>query len=523
METSLYGISTRKFKNRSFKLWSKFTRFSKYDSKLCRPSYPLNFWVPFSIALFDKRIKYVPPISINDLEKDLPLLLSFISYLWTYRPKIDKLFMNLVYVNKNCNRWNNCKNSIQLSMNILSKCFDEGLANNLVQLQLTYQCDDSILTAIGRHSKYLKILDVSCSSTITINGIKSFIFKNLNTFQNDMLNGSEVQIYAFLKSIIENREILNTICFTLEEIRLQYNKTNNLGWILIISCIQSLRHLGWPGKWNIKKIIMTVWHEIIKPKTFNLQSITLVDWDIACEEVYMMTECLPNLRNLNTTLTRSYEPLNSINHQLLIKFWNKLNSLTLYIENSIEYFELFCRNGYVQNLSELTIKSVSLDISVDLALLQSGCPNLIILDIVSILLYINLKPTGKFKYLKKVTTEAPSAETKSWFLFYGCPSLEEFQIYNEVDPEYWKNIFINPPPLICQQMKRLQIVFVLSNENTDFLIQPYVMNYSIITEFIRKCLVLNIFGSILNFNMSAQDIENIYSFIRMNNYSLTIY
>jgi len=64
-----------------------------------------------------------------------------------------------------------------------------------------------------------------------------------------MLNGSEVQIYAFLKTIIENREILNTICFTLEEIRLQYNKTNNLGWILIISCIQSLRHLGWPGKW----------------------------------------------------------------------------------------------------------------------------------------------------------------------------------------------------------------------------------------------------------------------------------
>lgn len=78
---------------------SKSTRFSKYDSKLSMPSYPLNFWVPFSIALFDKRIKYVPPIFINDLEKDLPLLLSFISYLWTYRPKIDKLFMNFVYVN----------------------------------------------------------------------------------------------------------------------------------------------------------------------------------------------------------------------------------------------------------------------------------------------------------------------------------------------------------------------------------------------------------------------------------------
>jgi hypothetical protein len=62
-------------------------------------------------------------------------------------------------------------------MNILSKCFDEGLANNLVQLQLTYQCDDSILIAIGRHSKCLKMLDVSCSSTITVDGIKNFIFK----------------------------------------------------------------------------------------------------------------------------------------------------------------------------------------------------------------------------------------------------------------------------------------------------------------------------------------------------------
>lgn len=45
-----------------------------------------------------------------------------------------------------------------------------------------------------------------------------------------------------------------------------------------------------------------------------------------------------------------------------------------------------------------------------------------------------------------------------------------------MDPEYWKNIFINPPSLICQQMKRLQILFVLSNENTDFLIQPYVVS-----------------------------------------------
>lgn len=64
-----------------------------------------------------------------------------------------------------------------------------------------------------------------------------------------MLNGSEIQVYTFLKCIIENREILNTVCFTLEEIRLQYTKPNNKGWIFILSCVQSLKHLGWPGKW----------------------------------------------------------------------------------------------------------------------------------------------------------------------------------------------------------------------------------------------------------------------------------
>lgn len=46
-----------------------------------------------------------------------------------------------------------------------------------------------------------------------------------------------------------------------------------------------------------------------------------------------------------------------------------------------------------------------------------------------------------------------------------------------MDPQYWKNIFITPPPLICQQMKRLEILFVLPNYgNVDFLIQPCVVS-----------------------------------------------
>lgn len=49
------------------------------------------------------------------------------------------------------------------------------------------------------------------------------------------------------------------------------------------------------------------------------------------------------------------------------------------------------------------------------------------------------------------------------------------------------------------------------------------MNYSIVTEFISKCLVLKTFGSILNFGMTTQDIQNVYNFIRQHNYSLKIY
>jgi len=102
----------------------KSTKFKKYDSEICRPIYHLCYWVPFSVALFDKTIKYVPPICINDLEKDLPMLMSFVSYLWTYRPKMNKLFMNLIYVYVRIMRqWNvqdNSMNIIILVQNLIT-------------------------------------------------------------------------------------------------------------------------------------------------------------------------------------------------------------------------------------------------------------------------------------------------------------------------------------------------------------------------------------------------------------------
>lgn len=71
----------------------------------------------------------------------------------------------------------------------------------------------------------------------------------------------------------------------------------------------------------------------------------------------------------------------------------------------------------------------SSDIIFDLALLQSSCPNLTTLDIASVSLRINHEPRGKFEYLKRVIMESPPTDTKSWFLFHGCPVLEEFKVY----------------------------------------------------------------------------------------------
>lgn len=103
---------------------------------------------------------------------------------------------------------------------------------------------------------------------------------------------------------------------------------------------------------------MTVWRKILKPMSLHLQLHTLSDWEISYNEIYEMTECLPHLTRLSTSLTQSYEPLDNVGYRLLLKFWNNLRSLTLFMENTMaEHFQMFCIHGYTQNLSELTIKT----------------------------------------------------------------------------------------------------------------------------------------------------------------------
>lgn len=59
------------------------------------------------------------------------------------------------------------------------------------------------------------------------------------------------QLCAFIRTLRSDRGKLNTLCFTLEEIRVQYTKADNVAWILILSCIYNLKQIGWPGKWYI--------------------------------------------------------------------------------------------------------------------------------------------------------------------------------------------------------------------------------------------------------------------------------
>jgi len=68
-----------------------------------------------------------------------------------------------------------------------------------------------------------------------------------------------------------------------------------------------------------------------------------------------------------------------------------------------------------------------------------------------------------------------------------------------MDIEYWKNIFINPPSLICQQMKRLEILFILPNENTNFIIQPCVvsMQYYWLVSILHSFSILKINKNII--------------------------
>lgn len=106
------------------------------------------------------------------------------------------------------------------------------------------------------------------------------------------------------------------------------------------------------------KIIMNVWHQILKPESLYLQLDTLFDWEITYNEIYEMAECLPRLKKLSTSMTQNYEPLDNSSRKRLQKFWKNLHSLTLYMENTaIEYFQHFCQNGFAQNLSVLTIKT----------------------------------------------------------------------------------------------------------------------------------------------------------------------
>lgn len=57
------------------------------------------------------------------------------------------------------------------------------------------------------------------------------------------------KLFTFLKNVVGNQGALNAICFTLQELHLENIQIHDIGWIVILSCIQNLVHIGWHEKW----------------------------------------------------------------------------------------------------------------------------------------------------------------------------------------------------------------------------------------------------------------------------------
>lgn len=65
---------------------------------------PLFGWLPLTTYLFDGRITNVPAACICEVQTDLPLLVTFLSFLWVHRPKITSLKFVLLSTNVSVSR-----------------------------------------------------------------------------------------------------------------------------------------------------------------------------------------------------------------------------------------------------------------------------------------------------------------------------------------------------------------------------------------------------------------------------------
>lgn len=109
---------------------------------------------------------------------------------------------------------------------------------------------------------------------------------------------------------------------------------------------------------NVIEIMMTVWHEILKPKSLHLSLARLLELEISHYKIFRINECIPCLKEIGF-LSMTAHNFARPNNVDLAPFWNNLHKLHLHLESSsIEHFENICKNGYIKNLLELSIVEV---------------------------------------------------------------------------------------------------------------------------------------------------------------------
>jgi len=398
--------------------------------------------------------------------------------------------------------------AVYSSMCILQKSLQDGLALKLVFLKLVAICDNSILKTIGKHALCLKYLDISGSWNVDDVGIKHLLFKDnvfveTNNVPNDRLCQNLSQLY-------DNKALLNHCCFTLEELRIQDTNTEDASLLMILACVKSLKALGGFLYFrNIGDALVTVYENSPRDSPRIFQLTELFDMQLTGKKIAILKECLPHLKMLYTRLSCVCSPQDFADPEQGSMFWGRVHTLTIDLDYMMNFHFINFLYNYGHNLSELTILDQEAD--VDVAKLLVNCPNLLVLKGY---LHIFEMPVGQFTKLRSIELHMPTIETINWF-FENCPCLEEAKLYSDSRHLYWNTqIFENPPFIMCNSLKRLELYFNDKN---------LITNHQTMFKFIDKCSKLQHLGQLEKWTFDSSFIHQVKRYVKRMNYELNVY
>ncbi|XP_025418071.1 uncharacterized protein LOC112688877 isoform X2 [Sipha flava] len=456
-------------------------------------------WLVIASTMLDVGVHRLPPIVFEGyMEREFHDFVSLLSRCDTH---LRGLCITFMMSNKN-----DYTPSVYSSMYILQKSLHEGLASKLVFLKLFAICDNSMLKIIGENALFLKHLDITGSWNVDEAGIKYLLFKN--NMHVEINNVSNDELCKQLSLVYDDESLLNVCCFTLEQLKIQDTNTEDASLLMILACVKSLKSLGGFLYFrNIGDALVTVYENSLKPRIFQLTE--LYDMQLTSKKIAILKECLPHLKKLYTRLSCVCTPRDFADPEQGSMFWGRVQILTIDLDYMMNrHFINFVKN-YGHNLTELIILDQESDI--DVAKLLKSCPNL---HVLKGYLHIFETPDGQFTKLKSIELHMPTVETINWF-FENCPCLEEAKLYSDSRNLYWNTqIFERPPLIMCNNLKRLEIVF--NDEHP-------IINHQTVIQFIDKCSNLQHLGRLDKWNLDKKFVKQVKKYIQEMNYELEIY